>query len=189
MKSLLQIYNEQKVGDWPDKNSTHSYVPVYENILAPYRNCSTMLEIGLFSGESLKMWYEYFEGEVYGIDCSETPHDGMADLRPMIQSGKYNIEILDATDKNQVDMVFGYMRFDVIIEDGPHDAESQIKIYNNFKDKLNPGSLYIIEDIENIDVSREMFHNIDPTKEVTILDRRHVKSRFDDVLIIITDKK
>ena len=50
MKTLLEIYNkfyDPKTG-WPDRNTTHSYIEVYEEILAPYRKkAKNILEIGL----------------------------------------------------------------------------------------------------------------------------------------------
>ena len=37
--------------------------------------------------------------------------------------------------------------FHIIIDDGDHKPESQLKTFNNFVDKLHPNGVYIIEDI------------------------------------------
>jgi hypothetical protein len=47
---------------------------------------------------------------------------------------------------------------------------------------MKPGGIYIIEDVNNLDstinVYKELHENIE------IIDNRHIKNRFDDVLII-----
>lgn len=188
MSSLLELYNKHKVGDWPDKNSTHSYLPVYEEMLSPYRHTAkNILEIGLMSGESLRMFAEYFDGVVFGMDCTVTPFDGLADLTETIKDG-YNVVIGDASNPDDVRKHFNTQKFDVIIEDANHNLAQQLEIYKTLKPYLNKGAIYIIEDIQDIDATREVFENIDPEKEVTILDRRQIKGRYDDVLVILKDK-
>jgi hypothetical protein len=189
MKTLLEIYNNHKKGDWPDKNSVHSYIPIYEEILAPYRyTAKNILEIGLMSGESLRMWTDYFSGKVYGMDCSETPIDGLADLRPIIAEGKHNVCIGDAGSATDIEKFFSGIKFDVIIEDSTHNIEDQLRMYAVLKPYLNKNSLYIVEDVQSIDETKHLFENIDPEKKVEILDRRHAKGRYDDVIVIIKDK-
>jgi hypothetical protein len=189
MQTLNEIYKANLVNGWPDKGTVHSYIEVYEEILKPYRGEIAFLEIGLFSGQSLRMWEQYFdEGECWGIDCSDQPCGGLQDLRPMIAERTHNIIILDGTNEADIQNNFTDAFFDVIIDDGSHNLEHQLESYKHFKSHLNKGGIYIIEDIQNIDADREKFENIDPTKKVTILDRRHIKNRYDDVLIIIEDK-
>ena len=186
-KTLLQIWEDMPVKS--DKFSVHSYGPVYEEILAPYRyTAKNILEVGIFQGASLQMWEAYFSGKVHGIDCSETPHDGLADLRPLIAEKTHNIYIGDAESEDFIKKHFKGMKFSVILEDAAHDVSQQVKLYHNLKPYLQKGSTYIIEDIQNIDETSQVFENIDPEKEVTILDRRAVKGRYDDILVIITDK-
>jgi SAM-dependent methyltransferase len=191
VKTLAQIYESyQSPASWGDKGTVHSYIEVYERMLASYRFRPgvKVLEIGLMNGASMQMWEEFFtNGTVYGIDLNDHPLD-MVDLSPMIAEGTHHITLIDATNPVLVNQHFGGMKFDVIIEDASHLLEHQFSIYENFKDKLNPGALYVIEDIENIDATRERFEQIDPAKHVTIIDRRGVKGRFDDVLVVIEDK-
>lgn len=191
-KSLSLIYSKlNNICDpgegYGDKGTTHSYIEIYGEILKPYQslNCN-ILEIGLLNGTSLLMWEEYFENaKVYGIDCSETPLNGRYDLRPMIQSGKHNIIIGDAENLEEMQKHFNDIKFSIIIEDANHSVQQQLKIYENFKDKLSPGGLYIIEDIADIDSTRKQFEQLDNTCKIEILDRRKIKGRFDDVLVII----
>lgn len=185
LKNIFEILQDQ--GFETDKGSVHSYIDVYEEVLAPYRNTAeNMLEIGVFKGNSLRMWENYFtQASVIGVDCDDMPHGGLADLREMIESGKHCIKIFNAENPILVKEHFAGMKFDVIIEDANHSLEQQLKLYNLYKEYLAPDGIYIIEDVENIDASRTEFENIDNSKTVTILDRRHILNRFDDVLIII----
>jgi hypothetical protein len=187
MNTLQNIYFTLcKQGYCSDKGSVHSYIDTYERVLSPYRSGSC-LEIGLFHGHSLRMWEKYFDGQVHGIDCSLTPHD-LADLRPMIATGQHNIHIFDAEDRELVKDRFAGMTFDVIIEDAAHHLPQQVKLYSIFKELLSPGGVYIIEDIQDIEASRNVFENLDDSKDIEIVDLRAVKDRYDDVLVIIKDK-
>lgn len=190
MQSLTQIWSElSEKGITTDKGTTHSYLEVYEEILAPYRTTAkNVIEIGIFGGASLLMWEAYFSGSVYGMDCSETPHDGLADLRPLIAEGTHNIIIGDATSEANVSKHFAGMLFDVIVDDGSHDTMSQFKSYKIFSKYLSDTGIYIIEDIQKLDSERHLFENIDPSKKVTILDRRRIKGRYDDTMVIIQNK-
>lgn len=191
METLKEILERNKgANGFPDKDSTHSYLGVYAEILAPYRKSNTRVcEIGLFSGESLKMWEQYFaDGIVYGIDCTEQPHGGMADLRPMIESGEHNIYLIDSTNADEVNSIFEDQTFNVLIDDGAHDIQSQLKTFEAFKRKMIPGSLYIIEDVEDIDSTRWVFDSMSGNFTVEVVDLRHIKNRFDDVLILIKFK-
>ena len=180
--TLDQIYQKHRQGAFPDKGTTHSYIEPYAELLEPYRETAkAILEIGIFGGASMRMWQEYFNGAVYGIDCDEQPHGGMADLRPMIAEGVHNIHIMDASDNKQVKKHFKGIKFDVVIDDASHVLDQQVKTYNNFKPFLNKGAIYIIEDVQDIDKDRWVFESMG----ATILDRRSVKGRYDDVLIII----
>ncbi len=188
--TLQQIWNNlNEQGHGSDKFSVHSYGEVYEEILAPYRTTAkNILEIGIFRGDSIRLWESYFTGKVYGIDCDIKPHGGIADLQPMIDEGTHRIFILDATNESEVQYsryFMGYPTFDVIIEDAGHDINQQLQLYKVWKKYLSPNGVYVIEDIQDIFASRELLENIDPEKSVTILDRRHIRERYDDTMVII----
>lgn len=188
-ETLKEICKRNTVNGWPDKDTVHTYIDAYSELLKPYRGKCSFLEIGLFSGQSLRMWEQYFdEGKVYGIDCSDQPIGGMQDLRPMIAEGTHNIIIMDGTNESDIEKNFKNIYFDVIIDDGSHELQHQLDSYKYFKSHLSKGSIYIIEDVQDIDSSRLVFENIDSEKKVTIFDRRDIKNRYDDVMIIIQDK-
>ena len=52
LKELCAKYYDPKTG-FSDRDTVHSYIEVYEEILAPYRKTAhNILESGLMSGES-----------------------------------------------------------------------------------------------------------------------------------------
>ena len=186
LSELYKKHYDPKTG-WPDKGTVHSYIEVYEEILAHYRKTAkNILEIGLMSGESLRMWDEYFTGEVFGIDCSIKPIDGKADLTNVIEEGFY-VSIGDATNAADIERFYLGLKFEVIIDDGSHNIIDQIRSYRILKNYMAEGGLYIIEDIQDIDDSRNEFFDIQDMEQIDleIIDRRHIKGRYDDVLIII----
>lgn len=189
METLKQLFAKYHKNGWPDRDTVHSYVDVYEKILEPYRHIAkNILEIGLMSGESLRVWTEYFDGAVYGMDCDLQPISGQADLTQAIADG-LNIKIGDASHPLVIQNFFWDVKFDVVIEDANHDLGQQLQIYKTLKPYLSENAIYIIEDVQDIDGTRQIFENLDKEKNVEIIDRRHINNRYDDVLVIITDKK
>lgn len=177
MKTLNEIYQKyQSPEGHGDKGTAHTYIGEYQRLLEPYRNNSTVLEIGLCMGESLLMWEEYFtNSKVFGVDISSNF------LEEMIKSKKHNIIIADATKESILEK-FTNETFDVIIDDGSHLLQDQVNTFKLFKDKMNPGGIFIIEDVTNIDYTRDMFSSLHDNVE--IIDNRHIKRRSDDVLVV-----
>lgn len=189
MKSLQEIWNDLNAkGFGSDKGSVHSYLPIYEKLFEPYRETAkNVLEIGCFKGDSIRLWTEYFiNAEIFGIDCDIKPHGGMADLEPLIKEAnpRQHIHIMDAEDEKEIRKRFGKMKFDVIIDDANHSIEQQLTLCSIWKPFLVKGGIYVIEDIQS-------WLDADEITKFTggeIIDLRHVKSRYDDVMIIIKNK-
>lgn len=187
-KSLQQIWDEMPLKS--DKGDIHSYLGVYEKLFAPYRDAEiNVLEIGLFNGSSLLLWEQYFtKAAVHGIDCSETPVDGMADLRPLIAEGTHNIHIMDGSCEGQIEIEFGETKWDIVIDDSNHVLETQLKTIEIFKSRLAPNGLILIEDVQNLDTERAVFEALSDELDIEIIDLRHVKGRYDDTIIIVKNK-
>lgn len=184
--TLQELCAKHKRGLWPDKGDVHSYLDWYATALEKYRHtASCVLEIGLMSGESLRMWTDYFTAaEVYGMDISIKPIDGMADLTKCISEG-YRVRIGNAANPDDIAKYFKGKKFDVVIEDAGHHIEQQLAIYANLKSYMNEGGIYIIEDVQDIDATRSLLENIDSERTVEVLDFRQLKDRYDDVLVVI----
>lgn len=181
MDTLAQIYERHRVhgpdAGHGDKGGTHSYIPEYERLLAPYRPGCTFMEIGLAMGLSLAMWREYLPtSHIYGVDVAI-----VFDPRPHQDTGTRLI-MGDATSPQFLGCFGKEVRFDVVIDDGSHLTSDQVKTFHLLKPRMAPGGIYIIEDILNLEAARAELENLHPKHEV--IDLRHVKGRFDDVLVV-----
>ncbi len=139
-KGWLQL-PESKVVDPPVKPV--QYLPTYEELLAPLRGRAfTLLELGVWTGESLRMWRNAFPNAIIiGID-----------LRPVdLQLGEH-VHIVqgdqaDAELMRRVREDYAPNGFDVIVDDASHigviTARSLQILY---PEHLRPGGLYCIED-------------------------------------------
>lgn len=160
-----------------DKNTTHSYIEVYTELLDKYRESGNILEIGVAHGYSMRMWRDYFtNGIVAGIDNIVEN-----DTRPLLEDSRFKIVIGDATNEAILEN-FKDIKFDVIIDDGSHRIADQLKSFEIFKQYMNPGGVYVIEDIESIDTTRDILTAAH--ENCTIIDRRHIKNCQDDILVI-----
>ncbi len=183
METLAQIYKRHSgPGKFNDKNSIHDYIEVYEDIFAPYRlnKAANMIEIGMYDGFSYLMFKEYMVGNVYGIDIDQYPL-GKADLSPLLNTDR-NVRIVDGADELWVERDFPLSKYkwDVVIDDAAHSIDQQMMIYSAWKDRMNPGSIFVTEDIQNLDRDRHLFEKLG----FEILDRRKNKNRYDNVLAI-----
>jgi predicted O-methyltransferase YrrM len=77
--------------------------------------------------------------------------------------------------------------FDIVLDDASHTLEHQIKAWELFKDRLNPGGILIIEDIapEAYDYFFKLAEQVPNSK---LIDLRYIKNRFDDVLFVYENK-
>jgi hypothetical protein len=175
MKTLTQIYGKWSVHGpdvgHGDKGGTHSYIPEYERLLAPYREKCTFLEIGLAYGLSVGMWNEYFgpKCELHAADISIV-YD--PERYPRVKHHE-----VDATKPELLDAL-GDTTFDVVIDDGSHMTQDQTATRDLLMPRMNPGGIYIIEDILDLEQSINLWKGAD------VIDLRKTKGRFDDVLIV-----
>lgn len=139
MKTLEEI----SLGFKSDKGAVyHNYLTIYEKYFSKYRNTlETFLEIGLWEGESLRMWREYFNvGNLVGVDILDLSHLRLA-----------NTTILQGDQSNRVDLESipqnTFSEFDIIVDDGGHMMhQMQITLGTMFK-YLKTGGVFVIEDL------------------------------------------
>jgi SAM-dependent methyltransferase len=178
MDKLEKIYKElltiNPITGGGDKGTIHSYIEIYEKLFSPFQNPVKLLEIGVNYGESMNLWRKYFhkDSTIIGVDIIKNKL--LFTDFTFIQDDATRIKFADTMSDD----------FDIIIDDGSHNIHHQILSFIHLFPKLKPGGLYIIEDIQNIDNNKGLFLNM--ARNVQILDRRSLKNRWDDVLIIIT---
>jgi cephalosporin hydroxylase len=163
-----------KTDKWKGYGRGHTYIDFYDRFFRKFRNNKiVILEIGVYHGESLRLWEEYFpNATIYGID--------------IVKARCYNSDRVktfygDSTDKQFVESTFKDMEFDMIIDDGSHRMNYQINTFNLFYKYIKEGGYYIIEDIQNVDFELPEFKKLG---ECTVVDRRAFKRIEDDVLLV-----
>jgi len=139
MKSLEEISLNYK----SDKgNVYHGYLSIYEKYFSKHRNNLTnFLEIGLWEGESIRMWRDYFStGNLVGADILDLSH---------VQLPNTQIKICDQSDRVQLKQLIDntFNEFDVIIDDGGHWQHQQQITLGFLFPYLKSGGTFVIEDL------------------------------------------
>ncbi len=187
--SLLELINDNNT----DKNTTHSYLDTYESLFSKRRSTtSNVLEIGIgdfeeLNGGSVELWYNYFlNATIHAVDILDItrvfPH---IQNNPRIQlftgSNGYDPDFFEKTFlKNNI-------KFDIMIDDGPHTLESMKQFIDLYNQVLAPGGIMIIEDVQDISWI-EHLTNATPNnlKEyIKVYDLRDNKGRYDDIIFTI----
>ena len=125
-----------------DKSSEyHNYCVKYEKYLPFNRyDILNILEIGVFNGESLRMWKDYFyRSQIIGIDVNPDckKHE---EERIVIEIGSQNDEDF------LHDIIVKYEKFDLIIDDGSHINNDVMMSFAELFDSINHGGVYVVED-------------------------------------------
>ncbi len=180
------------VTEFTDKGTVHSYIDFYQQQFAPCRMHTRLLEIGMMTGASMKLWTEYFcVYQLVGIDLRagwNNPQPWQTDLEQ-----DPNVELHFGIDSTCQQVEFDEP-FTIIIDDGAHDWQSQMLTFRNYWPQLAPGGVYYIEDVEDAR-SLALLRQAIPAwlgPDVTIgmdqyLGHRH--GRQDDQILIIKKSK
>ena len=125
IREILNKFNingHDKIGG-TDKDTTHSYVEIYEQLLEPIlEKDGSLLEIGIQYGGSILLWKELLKNcRIFGIDIEDKLSDSIKEYVKDYPK-KITLEFRDAYCKETIDHIkFIYPRgFDVIIDDGSH---------------------------------------------------------------------
>ena len=192
MKKTLLDYEDKR----SDKNSSHSYLDLYQNLLESRKETATnVLEIGIgnlykCNGGSIKMWYNYFtNATVHALDVNDI--DFFCDDIKDVDRIKLYTSI-DAYNEFNFNNFFFYqdIRFDMVLDDGPHSLESMITFIKLYLKVLKPDGVLIIEDIPDLkwtNVLKQVVPDEDQ-KYVKIYDLRHIKNTPDDIVFVIDRK-
>ena len=93
-----------------------------------------MMEVGVRSGASLRLWREYFPEEtfIFGVDIRrEVPR--------FVNDSNIKVLIMDATNADVVNCVFGRNgpEFDFFIDDGSHKIQDIEKTFLLFRERMS----------------------------------------------------
>jgi predicted O-methyltransferase YrrM len=194
MKTLVEIcseYNLRHDVDWDgkifgstDKESYHKYCSsFYDHEFIKYKTKPIkLLEIGVQKFGSMLMWNHYFtnpQAEIYGVDIDE--YDSVHKIKGLVRLKFLKNDAYDQNFVNKLPM------FDIIIDDGPHTKESQMRFIELYLPKLNKGGVLVIEDILDFSWITDYTYMLPESYFSTIIDARK-KSNVRDSLMFIVRK-
>jgi SAM-dependent methyltransferase len=141
----------------------HNYTKVYHYLFQDLE-VSKLFEMGIGStntnlpynmgidgsiGASLKAWKKYFpSANIIGADI---------DQESLFQEDRiatFHCDQTSAESINQMWQSVNQSSFDVIIDDGVHEFEPNRIFFENSIDQLKTGGIYVVEDIQNIELGR-----------------------------------
>ena len=166
-----------------DKNTVHSYLELYQKLLCSKKDTAkNVLEIGIFKGGSIKLWHDFFtNAHIYGIDIMEEKH-------VWDEIKKYGITLYTSTDAyNYIVNELSDKKFDVILDDGPHTLESQLKCILLYSNVMTEDGILMIEDVQSWHWI-ELLSDAVPEhlkKYIKVYDLRRNKGRYDDIVFTI----
>lgn len=151
LKQILKEYNLNITSNpnyGTDKGEPKSYIDeFYQKTFEPFSDEEiTLVEIGIRSGASIKLWREFFsKANIIGIDNLQDHNDNRTPInKDWISDGVKFIDF-DAYSEKIFDIL--KTNIDILIDDGPHTLESHIKLLEMYIPKMNSGGMIIIEDI------------------------------------------
>jgi hypothetical protein len=189
MSKLIDLIDNTKT----DKNTCHSYIETYEELFSQKKfNKNNILEVGIGepkenkdNGGSIKLWYDYFvNSTIYGLDIQDLSNVN----EDIINKDRIKLfTSVDAYDCNFIEENFKNIKFDILIDDGPHTLESMIFFLKNYSPLLNNNGVLVIEDVQDYKWFDILYENTpdELKKYVHVYDLRNKKHRWDDMLFVI----
>jgi len=129
--------------------SHHQYQRYYDKWLAPFqfKQGLKLVEIGAERGRSLHMWSKYFQnasliaGLAYGDMTEHVEESSQAWDKVAVYWG-------DQSKQETMQLLADKGPWDVVIDDGSHYPAHQIFSFFSLWNSVNPGGLYVVEDLE-----------------------------------------
>jgi len=192
LTNLMDHYGSDKGG----LKKNHNFSDYYQTIFFNKReNIKNILEVGLGTNNiqlpsnmgllgkplaSLRAWRDYFpNANVYGADI---------DKEILKNEDKIKTYYVDQTSIVSISELFkniGIVNFDIIIDDGLHEYNANICLFENSFKFLNKQGYYIIEDVFYKDKSKFFEYFLNRNYNFSIFDIFHKNNIANNCLIII----
>jgi cephalosporin hydroxylase len=176
-----------------DKDTFHSYIELYEQLLAPFADKAiTLVEIGIQYGGSMLLWQDYLpKAHFIFVDNVNCIHPKILDH---LDNYRTHFLFQDAYDAMTLDDV-SYIAesgpsggIDFIIDDGPHTLQSQMDFLRLYLPLLNKGGIALIEDVQDVQWFAPLEWEVEKAGSEFAFERvdlRHVKGRYDDLVFVV----
>lgn len=131
---------------WPHTYGSEVYDEMFEPIQDTVRN---YLEIGAAYGGSALLMRDYFKhATIWTVDIIPPNH--------RLRNADRIINLTADAYQSKIANMFS-SEMDIIIDDGSHNIEDQQKVIDLYLNKLLPGGIFIIEDVESPELSFKLF--------------------------------
>ena len=194
IKYYTKPMNEIADNNLTDKNTAHSYFDTYEKLFTPIRKtASNILEIGIYTGGSIQLWRDFFiNAQIYAVDICD-----MDFIQKNSIKNDDHITLFTNTngyDDNfiQQNFINNNIKFDLIVDDGPHSLQSVIECVIKYSQLLTDNGILVIEDIQDynfINILKNQYVPEDLKKYIEVYDLRSIKCRYDDILFVINKNR
>jgi len=171
-----------------DKNTDHSYLPLYQNLLISKKETAkNILEVGIQRGGSIKLWSDFFtNATVFGLDIMDYANlwEEITNTEKIIlytSTDAYNEHFFNThfLQKN--------IKCDMMLDDGPHTLDSMKQFIKLYSQIMTNDGILIIEDVQSWDwidiLKNEVPEEFKPF--IKIYDLRANKNRYDDIVFTI----
>ena len=191
--TLTQIFDTYKTdkGSLGHGAEIHNYGLAYEQFFEEFRGKGiSICELGVLDGNSLRSWRDYFENAtILGVDNEP---------QRMLSEDGFTTIVGDQNNPTDLKELIG-SGWDIIIDDGSHEAKHQQECLYHLIDCVNSGGYYVIEDLHTYRLRHptrwisESFDNrttytydfvqnrFDKSKYLTSIELTHLLSKIDDV--------
>jgi cephalosporin hydroxylase len=187
--SLVELVDN----NYTDKNTVHSYLATYEKLFSKKKETAkNVLEVGIHFGGSIKLWHDYFvNSTVYGIEYNDVWQEYYE------KSGIINNERIklhnntDAYNPVFVNNTLKNIKFDMVLDDGPHSIDSFVSFIRLYSELLADDGILVIEDIQHPEWLRILSEAVPDNLKayIEIYDLRQNKNRYDDILFVINKSR
>jgi hypothetical protein len=172
---LAMKFGTDKTPYW--NNCTgHCYTMFYEDLLRA-RKIKNLLEIGICTGASLRMWEEYLpEARIFGIDIAPGT---------MFSTERIKTFFCDAGNPSEIGMLMEAINvpLDLVIDDGSHLVTDQIVAAEALIPFLADDGCYVIEDVQEGTID-ELERGIHFPLKIVNVKSDIAPHRSDDCLIV-----
>jgi hypothetical protein len=137
--NILKHFQSDKSSDWHNYSALYHYM--FNHLTDTEMN---IFEVGIYAGSSLRSWKKYFKnGYVYGGDIDE---------KFFINEDRIKCFYCDQDNTSSIDLMWNFIElkdieFDIIIDDGKHEFQSNMNFLTHSIQKLKTGGFFIIEDL------------------------------------------
>ena len=136
-------------------------------------NMRHMIHLGYKNGASTRAWKEFFpEATIHAIDTNPNA---------IFFEDRIKTYVCNQSDTQKLDMFFRKSIFELIIDDGSHKIDDQLRTFNCLRKYMAINGIYIIESVQEKDffLNVDLMCSIIPTRDVIDIRDNYIIEFYD----------